>query len=79
MRKSKAKSIKSYNSIGAFADGMGFRDRDLAEYLRVSVFEANKLRHGKRFKVLAKALRYARKCRVPIENLAEPEILVSQS
>lgn len=79
MRKSKAKSVKTYQSIGQFAEAMGWRDADLARYLGCSLPEANKLRHGKTFRGLMRPLRIARQCRVPIENLAAIDVPESQS
>lgn len=79
MRKTKSQQKPvSYASIGAFADAMGWRDVDLANYLGCSTPEANKLRHGKTFKI-GKPVRYSRQCRVPLANLIAPEMPESQS
>jgi len=63
---------KQFPSVAAFADAMGWKTYELAQYLEVHTSQASKLRTGKKkYRSLAEPLRIAKRCNMPIENLAD--------
>lgn len=65
------RQVKQYSSVAAFADDKGLKTVELARLLEVHPSQASKLRSGKKkYRSLVEPLRIAKRCNVPIENLA---------
>jgi DNA-binding Xre family transcriptional regulator len=63
--------VKQYPSVAAFAADKGLKTVELARLLEVHPSQASKLRTGKKkYRSLLEPLRIAKRCNVPIENLA---------
>lgn len=65
------RKVKQFPSVAAFADAMDLKTIELARLLEVSAPQASKLRTGKKkYRSLLEPIRIARRCNMPIENLA---------
>lgn len=65
------RNVKQFSSVGAFADAMDLKTVELARLLEVHPSQASKLRRGvKKYRSLVEPLRIAKRCNMPIENLA---------
>ena len=63
--------VKQYPSVAAFADAKGLKTYELALLLEVHTSQASKLRAGKKkYRSLLVPLRIAKRCQMPVENLA---------
>jgi hypothetical protein len=65
------RNAEQFSSVQAFADAKGLKTVELARLLEVHPSQASKLRRGvKKYRSLVEPLRIARRCQMPIENLA---------
>lgn len=63
---------KTYASVAAFADDLNLKTVELARLLEVSESQASKLRtEKKKYRSLVEPLRIAKRCNMPVENLAD--------
>lgn len=62
---------KQFSSVAEFADAKGLKTYELALLLGVHTSQASKLRTGKKkYRSLLEPLRIAKRCNMPVENLA---------
>jgi hypothetical protein len=65
------RQTKRYPSVAAFADDLDLKTIELARLLEVHPSQASKLRTGKKkYRSLIEPLRIAKRCNMPVENLA---------
>ena len=66
------RKMKRYSSVAAFADDLNLKTIELARLLEVHQSQASKLRTGKKkYRSLVEPLRIAKRCNMPVENLAD--------